>query len=81
SAPVKWPRGGPIHRKLEELLCEENVEQLGFLEYANVARWMGEGFGDDASPRAFRKLICAASWVVLSQRFGIKKAVREDFAA
>ncbi|KAI8310542.1 Amidase chyE [Colletotrichum sp. SAR11_59] len=78
SAPVKWPRGGPIHSKMCEILTEENVDRLGFLEWANVARWLEQGFGDDASPRAFRKLICAASWVVLSQRLGVKRATAAE---
>ncbi|KAF9881351.1 asparagine synthase [Colletotrichum karsti] len=80
SAPVKWPRGGPIHNMMRELLTQENIENLGFLEWDNVKQWLEDGFSDDESksPRAFRKLICTSSWVVLGQRFGVKKAVQEQ---
>ncbi|TDZ20945.1 Amidase chyE [Colletotrichum orbiculare MAFF 240422] len=78
SAPLKWPRGGPMHKMMTDLINKENIEQLGFMEWDSVSQWLDEGFGDDAKPRAFRKLICTASWVVLSQRFGVKKATKEQ---
>ncbi|KAI3555923.1 asparagine synthase [Colletotrichum abscissum] len=81
SAPVKWPRGGPVYKMIAGLITQENIENLGFMEWDNAKRWLEEGFGEDASPRAFRKLICTASWVVLSQRFGVKKAAVEQWSA
>ncbi|KAK2058796.1 asparagine synthase [Colletotrichum caudatum] len=81
SAPLKWPRGGPIHKMMVDLISKENIESLGFIEWDSAKRWLEEGFGDDSSPRAFRKLICTASWVVLGQRFGVKKATREQGCA
>ncbi|KAL0944887.1 asparagine synthase [Colletotrichum truncatum] len=79
SAPVKWPCGGPIHKMMKRIICKENIEQLGFVEWNSAQKWLEEGFGDDANPRAFRKLICTASWVVISQRFGVKKAAQEQW--
>ncbi|GKT50002.1 amidase chyE [Colletotrichum spaethianum] len=81
SAPLKWPRGGPIHKMMENLISKDNIESLGFIEWDSAKKWLEEGFGDDASPRAFRKLICTASWVVLGQRFGVKTATKEQWCA
>ncbi|KXH66828.1 asparagine synthase [Colletotrichum salicis] len=76
SAPVKWPREGPIHQLFKKLITEASVKNLGFLEWEDVKRWLEHGFGDDSDPNAFRKLVITGSWVVLSQRFGVKKADR-----
>lgn len=76
SAPVKWPREGPIHQLFKELITEDSVNNLGFLDWEDVKSWLEHGFGDDSDPNAFRKLVITGSWVVLSQRFGVKKAVQ-----
>ncbi|KXH40244.1 asparagine synthase [Colletotrichum simmondsii] len=76
SAPVKWPREGPIHRLFRKLITEDSVKNLGFLEWEDVKSWLEHGFGNDSDPNAFRKLVITGSWVVLSQRFGVKKATR-----
>ncbi|OLN88186.1 Asparagine synthetase [glutamine-hydrolyzing] 1-like protein 1 [Colletotrichum chlorophyti] len=80
SAPLKWPRGGPLHRLFTQLITEEAVDKLGFLDWSDVKGWLEAGFGDDANANAFRKLIVTGSWVVLSQRFGVKKAVPEHWS-
>ncbi|KAK1502017.1 asparagine synthase [Colletotrichum costaricense] len=76
SAPVKWPREGPIHQLFRKLITEDSVNNLGFLEWEDVKSWLEHGFGNDSDPNAFRKLVITGSWVVLSQRFGVKKATR-----
>ncbi|KAL8321593.1 hypothetical protein RB593_003934 [Gaeumannomyces tritici] len=79
SAPLAWPRGGPIHEMLEGLLTDEVVAALGFVDGGAVRRALEAGFGDGADARAFRILLIVASWVVIGQRFGIKTARREDW--
>ncbi|KAF9873700.1 asparagine synthase [Colletotrichum karsti] len=79
SAPVKWSRGGPINKMMEGLITEENVNNLGFVAWEDARDWLERGFGDDADPRAFRKLVVTGSWVVLSREFGVKKAVKEHW--
>ncbi|KAL0935908.1 asparagine synthase [Colletotrichum truncatum] len=77
SAPVKWPRDGPINKLMERLITKENIENLGFIEWNDARDWLWNAFGDEADARAFRRLLMIGSWVVLSQRFGVKKATRE----
>ncbi|KAL8415171.1 hypothetical protein RB594_006127 [Gaeumannomyces avenae] len=79
SAPLAWPRGGPIHEMLEGLLTDEAVAALGFVDGGAVRRALEAGFGDGADARAFRILLIVASWVVIGQRFGVKTARREDW--
>ncbi|KAL8349253.1 hypothetical protein RB601_001954 [Gaeumannomyces tritici] len=79
SAPLAWPRGGPIHEMLEGLLTDEAVAALGFVDDGVVRRALEVGFGDGADARAFRILLIVASWVVIGQRFGVKTARREDW--
>lgn len=81
SAPTRWPRDGPLHRLVRGLVTPDAVDAVGFLEYEAVRRTMDAAFGGDADLLAFRKLMFYASWVVLSKRFGIKKATPEDLKA
>ncbi|PGH17653.1 asparagine synthase (glutamine-hydrolyzing) [Helicocarpus griseus UAMH5409] len=80
-APARWPKNGPLHRMFEELLTREAVEGLGFVDWDVVESALGRAFGDDADSRAFRTLVYTGSWVTLAQRFGIEKAVLEDYIA
>ncbi|ETS85937.1 hypothetical protein PFICI_03962 [Pestalotiopsis fici W106-1] len=74
SAPITWPRDGPLHNLLKKLLTEENVRNIGFLDWPEVKRSLETGFGDGASVASTRKSLIAASLVTLSQRFGIATA-------
>ncbi|KAF2215415.1 hypothetical protein CERZMDRAFT_65706 [Cercospora zeae-maydis SCOH1-5] len=74
-APTKWTRGGPLHNRFSTLLTRENVLQLGFVDHEAVSAAMEKGWGDEADPQSFRMLVYVASWVVLSQRFGVAKAL------
>ncbi|KAK6208952.1 hypothetical protein LQW54_006700 [Pestalotiopsis sp. IQ-011] len=74
SAPIAWPRGGPLHQMLERLLTEDNVRRLGFLDWGEVQASLEAGFGDGASVGATRKTLIAASFVALGQRFGVATA-------
>ncbi|CAI6101093.1 unnamed protein product [Clonostachys chloroleuca] len=72
-APMKWPRDGPLHRMLSELLTRESVEALGFVDYEVVEKSMILAFGDEADTGAFRSLLYVGAWVTLSKKFGIEK--------
>lgn len=61
----------------EGLLTEEAVKNLGFVDYEVVKAALEKGFGDDPDSKSFRTLIFVASWVVISQRFGVKTAARQ----
>ncbi|KXH48873.1 asparagine synthetase [Colletotrichum nymphaeae SA-01] len=74
SSPWKWPVDGHIHRMFRGLLTKETVEHLGFVDFGVISRCLDTAFGDDGDPGAFRKLVVVGSWVVLSQRFGVKTA-------
>ncbi|QSS60854.1 asparagine synthase [Histoplasma capsulatum] len=78
-APVTWPKKGPLHCLFEKLLTRDAVENLGFVDYSVVERALGRAFGDNADRMAFRTLVCAGSWVALSQRLGVKRAEEADY--
>ncbi|KAF2129728.1 glutamine-hydrolyzing asparagine synthase [Dothidotthia symphoricarpi CBS 119687] len=73
-APTKWPHGGPLHCTFVQLLTRDAVDQLGFVDYAVIEHSLEIAFGDKADATAFRTLTYVAAWVVLSKRFGVKKA-------
>jgi asparagine synthase (glutamine-hydrolysing) len=75
SAPTTWPRDGPLHKLLAGLLTKDNVSDLGFVEWAKVQGLVDRGFGADGDPGAMRKALVVAEWVVLSKRFGVRRAV------
>jgi asparagine synthase (glutamine-hydrolysing) len=75
SAPTTWPRDGPLHKLLAGLLTKENVSNLGFVEWDKVQGLVDRGFGVNGDPGAMRKALVVAEWVVLSKRFGVRRAV------
>ncbi|KAK0632482.1 asparagine synthase [Immersiella caudata] len=80
TAPVKWPKGGPMYNKLRDICTRDAVENLGFLEHDVVERAFEDGFGDDAVASSARFLFCVGAWVTLSERFGVRRARVEDHA-
>ncbi|VUC33272.1 unnamed protein product, partial [Clonostachys rosea] len=72
-SPSMVKPGGDMNKLLLELVTEENVDQLGFLDWPVVearlkkALEQGEHFSQ-------RYIYTVAQWVVLSQRFSIAKA-------
>lgn len=76
SAPVEFPMDGPMRRLLGDLVTEENIAKLGFLNPHGVAGLVNEAFEKRETP-IFRLVICLAQWVVLQQRFGVAKAQSE----
>ncbi|KAI9172815.1 Amidase chry2 [Paramyrothecium foliicola] len=73
-APAHWPKDGPLHNMFRTLLTREAVEGLGFIQYAEVQKALEDSFGSEAKILSFRLLCATAGWVVLSQKFGVKKA-------
>ncbi|KAL0933418.1 asparagine synthase [Colletotrichum truncatum] len=79
TAPIVWPKDGPLHRMLQETLTKEKVENLGFVDYGKVEDALNRGFGEKADVKSFRVLLFVAAWVVIGDRFGIPKATHEDW--
>jgi asparagine synthase (glutamine-hydrolysing) len=69
----KHPFNGPMHKVFQRLLTEENVRQVGFLDWDVVQSNLDKAFRDK-DPFAFRFSLSAAQFVVLSQRFHVKRA-------
>lgn len=67
-----WP-GGPLHRKISELVTKENVEQLGFVDWEATQDAMDRAFNKQEA-LALRRIITVAQFVILGQRFGVKQA-------
>ncbi|KXH44318.1 asparagine synthase [Colletotrichum simmondsii] len=79
TAPIKWPRGGPLHNMLLNTVTRERVENLGFVDYNVVEDALDRGFGEKADVKAFRILLFVAAWVTLGERLGIPKASLQDW--
>lgn len=76
-APNRWPKNGPLHKKLSEICTQEAVEELGFVDWEVVRGALDKAFGEDAEPQAFRILLVVGGWVTIGQRFGVKRAERK----
>ena len=73
SAPTTWPADGALHKLMARLVTRENVETLGFVDWEGVKGLVEQAFaGKDA--KAMRFTFIVAEWVVIGQRFGVKKA-------
>ncbi|KAK1674124.1 asparagine synthase [Colletotrichum godetiae] len=79
TAPIKWPKGGPLHDMLQKILTRDRVENLGFVDYKVVEDGLDCGFGEKADVKAFRILLFVAAWVTLGERLGIPKASLQDW--
>ncbi|PIG89664.1 asparagine synthetase [Aspergillus arachidicola] len=64
---------GPVHKSLKRLLTEENVNQLGFFDNDRVQSDLVKAFRDKDGV-CFQRALAVAQYVVLGQRFGVKKA-------
>ncbi|KAK2018613.1 asparagine synthase [Colletotrichum eremochloae] len=71
-----YPKGGPMHRLLARLLTKEKVDAVGFLDWPKIQAYFDLAFeGKDTSGSYFTYCITAATFVILSQRFGVATAV------
>ncbi|KKY19459.1 putative asparagine synthase [Diplodia seriata] len=73
SAPTLFPENGPLHKLFSRLICRENVEELGFVDWNKTKDLVREAFVQK-NPSAVRAAISVGQWVVLGRRFGVKKA-------
>lgn len=73
SAPTTYPEDGPLHKLLSGLLTKGRVEELGFIAWVRVEDLLEKAFQyKDAS--AMRFAFTVAQWVVIGERFKIKRA-------
>lgn len=76
SAPTTYPENGPLQKLLTGLLTKDRVEQLGFIAWSKVQGLVNKAFRQkDAN--AMRFAFTVAQWVVIGERFKIKKAEPE----
>ncbi|KAI4153206.1 MAG: hypothetical protein L6R39_001637 [Caloplaca ligustica] len=80
-APTRWPQGGALHRLFQGLLTREAVEALGFLDYAVVEEALERAYSLKGDTEAFRLLVYVGAWVTLRERFGVKKANKDDLVS
>lgn len=72
--PIKFPENGPLHQLFTRLITPENVEALGFLDWDRMQELVSKAFkGGD--PWSFRSAFFICQIVVISQKFGVAKAV------
>lgn len=75
SAPTSYPVNGPLHKLLASIITQENIDQLGFVDWARCDGLVDRAFKNQ-SAMAMRYSIVVAEWVILSQRFGVRRAER-----
>ncbi|KAB8270195.1 hypothetical protein BDV30DRAFT_229209 [Aspergillus minisclerotigenes] len=71
--PFTYQEDGPVHKSLKRLLTEENVNQLGFFDNDRVQSDLVKAFRDKDGV-CFQRALAVAQYVVLGQRFRVKKA-------
>lgn len=74
SAPTTWPANGPLHKLFQRLVTKDHVEQLGFVDWAKINGQVDRAFVEKDAV-ALRQTLIVAEWIVISQRFGVAKAV------
>ena len=80
TAPFKYGIDGPLHRLMRRLVTEENIKELGFVEWrpgmlggGSVADLVEGAFGGP-NEREFRLVVLLAQWVVLGKKFGVARS-------
>lgn len=73
SAPPAWPVDGPLHKLMKRLISQDNIEQLGFVQWDKVKGIVSNAF-EKRDESCFRLSWILAQWVVLGPKFGIHKA-------
>ena len=73
SAPTAWPTHGPLHKKMSRLVTRENVQKLGFIDWQQAQNLVHDAFVDKDA-KAMRFTLLVAEWIVIGQRFGVKRA-------
>lgn len=73
SAPPAWPIDGPLHKLMKRLITQENIDQVGFVQWNKVKGIVPNAF-ENRDESSFRLSWTLAQWVVLSKRFGVQRA-------
>lgn len=71
--PNRFSENGPLHKLIDRLTSRENVEALGWVDWEETQRQVHKAFVEK-DPLALRSAFSVSQFVVLSQRFGVKKA-------
>ncbi|GES62463.1 asparagine synthetase [Aspergillus terreus] len=72
--PTLFQENGPLHQLIDRLTSQENIEALGFVDWQRTKEHVHEAFVEK-NGIALRYAMIAAQLVVLSQRFGVKRAI------
>lgn len=62
-----------------EARAREAVEALGFVDCVVVEEALERAYSLKGDTKAFRTLVYVGAWVTLRERFGVKKANKEDW--
>jgi asparagine synthase (glutamine-hydrolysing) len=73
TAPLAFPKDGPMHNLFKKMLTEENIKALGFIQWPVIQDALERGVGKEADPLATRKCITVASFIALQKQFGIER--------
>ena len=73
SAPLEFPRNGPLYELLKGLVTYENVNELGFLNPDGIADLVDIAF-EEKQMATFKLVIYIAQWVILMRRFAVPAA-------
>ena len=73
SAPTSYPVDGPLHKLLASIVTKENIEHLGFIDWTRCDGIVDRAF-KGKSAMAMRYSIVLAEWIILSRRFGVRRA-------
>lgn len=71
--PSKYTENGPLHKLFQRLLTEDNVKQVGFLDWDKLKYAVDQAF-IERNGFAFRVSLTALQFVILAQRFNVKRA-------
>ncbi|KAL5359154.1 hypothetical protein BJX96DRAFT_147878 [Aspergillus floccosus] len=71
--PTQFEENGPLHQLIDRLTSQDNIEALGFVDWERTKEQVHKAFVEK-NGIALRYAMMAAQFVVLSQRFGVKRA-------
>lgn len=72
------PIGGPLHRLMCQLITEESIGGLGFIDWDQTRTLVERAFTSQDEV-LMGTMYVIAQWVALSRRFGVAKARKPDF--
>ncbi|KAF2720885.1 putative asparagine synthetase [Polychaeton citri CBS 116435] len=82
SAPFHWADQGPLRKLLDRLITKDTVDNLGFIDWEKCEGLVSTAFSGEKSEKgakALRLAIVVAEWVVLGQRFSIRRAEKANY--